>query len=110
MSEHPFTWWVTDFQLGGNMRELNLQEISSVSGGLENISVFAALSIVGGTLLGGGLGTLVALNMTVPTASLLPVWVAACAGAGSAVGTLAGIAFSLGGSCYQYYSNIFTNC
>ena len=90
------------FSFGGiEMRELNLQEISAVSAGINDVNIFAALSIVGGTLLGGGIGTVLALNMAIPTASLLPVWIAACAGAGGAIGSLAGIAFTIGGSCFH---------
>lgn len=78
------------------MRELHSTELAVVSGGFDNLSIFA-LSTLGGTVLGGGIGTVIALNMAVPTISLFPIWVAACTGAGAAVGTLAGFTFALGG-------------
>jgi hypothetical protein len=78
------------------MRELNPTELAYVSGGLDNLSIFA-LSTLGGALLGGGIGTVIALNMAVPTISLFPIWVAACTAAGGAVGTLTGFTFALGG-------------
>ena len=78
------------------MQELHPTELLYVSGGLDNLSIFA-LSTLGGTVLGGGIGTVIALNMAVPTISLFPVWVAACTAAGGTVGTLAGFTFGLGG-------------
>ncbi|MGD9592888.1 MAG: hypothetical protein AB7V32_10245 [Candidatus Berkiella sp.] len=78
------------------MYELSLVDTHQVSGGIDNLSTNATLSTLSGTVIGGGLGTVAALNMSVPTASLLPVWIAACTGAGGAIGTLVGMAFAMG--------------
>lgn len=78
------------------MYELNNNETQRVSAGMDNLSTNATLSTLSGTVIGGSLGTAIALNMAIPTASLFPVWIAACTGAGGAIGTLVGIAFAMG--------------
>jgi hypothetical protein len=83
------------------MRDLSSHEIAIVSAGIDNLSIFA-LSTLSGTVLGGGIGTVIALNMAVlPTLSLFPIWVAACTAAGGAIGTIVGFGFLVGGGCSQ---------
>ncbi len=78
------------------MHELSVAQSQQISAGIDNLSAAAALSMLSGTAIGGSLGTAIALNITVPSASLVPVWIAACTGAGGAIGTLVGIAFVMG--------------
>lgn len=80
------------------MRELNIEERSSVSGGKMDKLTLAALSVTGGTLFGAGVGTFFAMN-NVWQLTLLPIWVAAGAGAGGAIGTVVGITVAIGGLC-----------
>lgn len=81
------------------MWELNSEQTKYVSGGMESVSAHTALSTLSGTMIGGGIGTAIAFNMAIPTATLFPIWVAACTGAGGAIGTLVGIAYAVGSYC-----------
>lgn len=81
------------------MQELTLDEIRNVSAGIDNLSALA-FSATGGTLLGAGIGSALALHGAASaTLSLFPIWVAAGTGAGGAIGLFAGIAFAIGGVC-----------
>ncbi len=81
------------------MLELTSLEIQSVSGGFDNLSAQGAVSVVSGSLIGGSVGTVIALNMMMPITALFPVWVAACVGASTTMGALMGVAYAMGSHC-----------
>lgn len=81
------------------MLELKSEETALVGAGVQSLSTHTALSTLSGTVIGGGIGTAIAFNMAIPTASLFPIWLAACTGAGGAIGTLVGIAYAVGSYC-----------
>ncbi len=78
------------------MHLLSEEELNMISGGVNNMSTHAAISALTGTVIGGGLGSVVAFSMAVPTITLFPIWLAACTGAGGAIGSLVGMAYSIG--------------
>lgn len=86
------------------MRELGTLELNSVAAGISDFDIFSGAAM-GGTLLGAGLGSYMALNS--PSFNpwqlfLFPIWIAAGAGLGSLIGFTIGAFTGVCGICAHH--------